>query len=106
MEQVWWSIQKPNSKKNLLFVQPPKPLSGILIKTGFNRTAIFQYYVTSGPTWYAGEMRTRLFLRTAEFLWQEGHTAHATEKEAIDETKQMIEVYARFAEDFMGHARC
>ena len=48
------------------------------------------------------EMRTRLFLRTAEFLWQEGHTAHATKQEAIDETEQMIEVYARFAEDFMA----
>ena len=48
------------------------------------------------------EMRTRLFLRTAEFLWQEGHTAHATKEEAIDETKLMIEIYARFAEDFMA----
>ena len=48
------------------------------------------------------EMRTRLFLRTAEFLWQEGHTAHATKEEAIEETEQMIEVYARFAEDFMS----
>ena len=48
------------------------------------------------------EMRTRLFLRTAEFLWQEGHTAHASKQEAIDETKQMIEVYTRFAEDFMA----
>ncbi|ANQ51070.1 proline--tRNA ligase [Flammeovirga yaeyamensis] len=48
------------------------------------------------------EMRTRLFLRTSEFLWQEGHTAHATEREAIAETKQMLEVYADFAENFMG----
>lgn len=48
------------------------------------------------------EMRTRLFLRTAEFLWQEGHTAHATKEEAIEETERMIEVYARFAEDFMA----
>ncbi|MCH2230271.1 MAG: proline--tRNA ligase [Crocinitomicaceae bacterium] len=48
------------------------------------------------------EMRTRIFLRTAEFLWQEGHTAHATKQEAIDETKQMNEVYARFAEEFMA----
>ena len=48
------------------------------------------------------EMRTRLFLRTAEFLWQEGHTAHATEKEARDETRQMLEVYATFAEEWMG----
>lgn len=48
------------------------------------------------------EMRTRLFLRTSEFLWQEGHTAHATAQEAIVETEQMLEVYAAFAEDVMA----
>lgn len=48
------------------------------------------------------EMRTRIFLRTTEFLWQEGHTAHATADEAMDETKQMLEVYARFAEEWMA----
>ena len=48
------------------------------------------------------EMRTRLFLRTAEFLWQEGHTAHATKQEAIEETEQMINIYAEFAEEFMA----
>lgn len=48
------------------------------------------------------EMRTRLFLRTAEFLWQEGHTAHATKEEAIAETEQMLDVYATFAEEFMA----
>jgi prolyl-tRNA synthetase len=48
------------------------------------------------------EMRTRLFLRTAEFLWQEGHTAHATRLEAIEETEQMLDVYADFAENFMA----
>jgi prolyl-tRNA synthetase len=48
------------------------------------------------------EMRTRPFLRTAEFLWQEGHTAHATRQEAIEESQQMHEVYARFAEDYMA----
>ena len=48
------------------------------------------------------EMRTRLFLRTAEFLWQEGHTAHATSEEALEEAKKMHEVYTRFAEDFMA----
>ncbi|MFN3021910.1 proline--tRNA ligase [Chryseobacterium sp. TY3] len=48
------------------------------------------------------EMRTRLFLRTAEFLWQEGHTAHATRQEAIDESEQMLDVYADFAENFMA----
>lgn len=48
------------------------------------------------------EMRTRLFLRTAEFLWQEGHTAHATAEEAVAETRQMLDVYATFAEEFMA----
>ncbi|XVJ65626.1 MAG: proline--tRNA ligase [Lacibacter sp.] len=48
------------------------------------------------------EMRTRLFLRTAEFLWQEGHTAHATAEEAVAETRQMLDVYAQFAEEWMA----
>jgi prolyl-tRNA synthetase len=48
------------------------------------------------------EMRTRLFLRTAEFLWQEGHTAHATRDEAVEETLQMLNVYATFAEQYMA----
>jgi prolyl-tRNA synthetase len=48
------------------------------------------------------EMRTRMFLRTAEFLWQEGHTAHATEAEALEETNKMLDVYAEFAEKFMA----
>lgn len=48
------------------------------------------------------EMRTRLFLRTTEFLWQEGHTAHATEEEALEETRKMLDVYAEFAETYMA----
>ena len=48
------------------------------------------------------EMRTRLFLRTAEFLWQEGHTAHATRQEAIEESEKMMHVYAEFAQNFMA----
>lgn len=48
------------------------------------------------------EMRTRLFLRTAEFLWQEGHTAHATQQEAIEETERMLDIYAQFAEEYMA----
>ncbi len=48
------------------------------------------------------EMRTRLFLRTAEFLWQEGHTAHATRSEAIEETERMLGVYAKFAQEWMA----
>jgi len=48
------------------------------------------------------EMRTRLFLRTAEFLWQEGHTAHETKEEALEETSTILDVYAKFAEEFMA----
>jgi prolyl-tRNA synthetase len=48
------------------------------------------------------EMRTRLFLRTAEFLWQEGHTVHATREEAVEETLQMLNIYAEFAEEYMA----
>ena len=48
------------------------------------------------------EMRTRLFLRTTEFLWQEGHTAHATKKEAIEETEMILDIYANFAENYMA----
>ena len=48
------------------------------------------------------EMRTRLFLRTSEFLWQEGHTAHATEKEAIDETLKILDIYKNVVQDYMG----
>jgi prolyl-tRNA synthetase len=48
------------------------------------------------------EMRTRLFLRTAEFLWQEGHTAHATKDEAIEETEKILNIYADFAENWMA----
>jgi len=48
------------------------------------------------------EMRTRLFLRTTEFLWQEGHTAHATEQEAQEETRQMLDIYAKFTEGWMA----
>jgi len=47
------------------------------------------------------ELRTRLFLRTGEFLWQEGHTAHATHAEAQEEVRRMLNVYATFAEEFM-----
>lgn len=47
-------------------------------------------------------MRTRLFLRTAEFLWQEGHTAHSTMQEAIEETERMVRVYETFAKEFLA----
>ena len=50
------------------------------------------------------ELRTRMFLRTTEFLWQEGHTAHATKQEALDETRLMLDVYAKFAEEYIQKA--
>lgn len=52
--------------------------------------------------WFAGKCAPGFFLRTAEFLWQEGHTAHATREEAIIEAEKMLEVYATFAEEFMA----
>lgn len=52
------------------------------------------------------EMRTRPFLRTSEFLWQEGHTAHATKEEAEEEAKKMLHVYADFAEKWMAVLSC
>ncbi|MFH2044955.1 MAG: proline--tRNA ligase [Pseudomonadota bacterium] len=48
------------------------------------------------------EMRTRIFLRTSEFLWQEGHTAHATEREALERTKMMLDIYTKFAEEYLA----
>ena len=52
------------------------------------------------------EMRTRMFLRTMEFLWQEGHTAHATKEEAVEEAERMLQVYTTFAEDYMALPWC
>jgi prolyl-tRNA synthetase len=67
------------------------------IKTGFNRIAIY-LLINQWANVVRWEMRTRLFLRTAEFLWQEGHTAHSHAEEAIEETEKMLNVYAEFAE--------
>ena len=52
--------------------------------------------------WYAGKCAPRLFLRTAEFLWQEGHTAHATKQEAVEEAELILRVYSEFVENYMG----
>ena len=75
-----------------------KQSSGILIKAGYNSYRDLPLLINQWANVVRWEMRTRLFLRTAEFLWQEGHTAHATAEEAVAETKQMLEVYADFAE--------
>ncbi len=79
-----------------------KQLFGVLIKVGYNPIEICLYLINQWANVVRWEMRTRLFLRTAEFLWQEGHTAHATKIEAIEESEKMMHVYADFAENFMA----
>jgi len=107
-------IADPNNKGKLM-VDPEAKLEEELIVRPTSEAIIWNTY----KTWIQSyrdlpilvnqwanvvrwEMRTRLFLRTAEFLWQEGHTAHATAPEAIAETKQMLEVYADFVENWMA----
>ena len=72
---------------------------------GLNPIAILPSKLNQWANVIRWEMRTRLFLRTTEFLWQEGHTAHATAEEAQAETQQMLDVYADFLEEYLGHAR-
>ena len=107
-------IADPNNKGKLI-VDPEAKLEEELIVRPTSEAIIWNTY----KTWIQSyrdlpilvnqwanvvrwEMRTRLFLRTAEFLWQEGHTAHATSVEAIAETKQMLNVYADFVENWMA----
>ncbi|MEO9004263.1 MAG: proline--tRNA ligase [Ginsengibacter sp.] len=106
---------KINPEGNDIIVDPEAKLEEELIVRPTSETIIWNTY----KTWIQSyrdlpllinqwanvvrwEMRTRLFLRTTEFLWQEGHTAHATSQEAIDETLQMLEIYAEFAEEWMA----
>lgn len=98
-----------------LIVDPEAELEEPLIVRPTSETIIWDTYARWIQSWrdlplklnqwanvVRWEMRTRLFLRTAEFLWQEGHTAHATEAEAVEETTTMLDVYARFAEEWMA----
>lgn len=106
---------KKNEKNDGLMVDPDAKLEEELIVRPTSETIIWDTY----KNWIQSyrdlpilcnqwanvvrwEMRTRLFLRTAEFLWQEGHTAHATREEAEEEARKMIHVYADFAENFMA----
>lgn len=103
----------PNGKG--LIVDPSAKLEEELIVRPTSETVIWNTYRNWIQSWrdlpilinqwanvVRWEMRTRIFLRTAEFLWQEGHTAHATREEAIAETKQMLDVYATFAQEWMA----
>src|ERR1044071_3752623 len=98
-----------------LIVDPNAKLEEELIIRPTSETVIWNTYKNWVQSWrdlpllinqwcnvVRWEMRTRLFLRTAEFLWQEGHTAHSTEQEAIEETMKMLGVYAEFAENWMA----
>lgn len=106
---------KQNPEGNGLIVDPEAKLEEELIVRPTSETIIWSTYknwiqsyrdlpllVNQWANVVRWEMRTRLFLRTAEFLWQEGHTAHATEAEAIEEAVKMMNVYADFAENYMG----
>ncbi len=104
-----------NSENGGVVVDPDAKLEEELIVRPTSETVIWSTYknwiqsyrdlpllVNQWANVVRWEMRTRLFLRTAEFLWQEGHTAHATRQEAIEETEKMLGVYATFAEEFMA----
>jgi prolyl-tRNA synthetase len=107
-------IANPNEKGKLM-VDPDAKLEEELIVRPTSEAIIWNTYkdwiqsyrdlpilINQWANVVRWEMRTRLFLRTAEFLWQEGHTAHATKEEAIEETTKMLEVYREFAETFMA----
>ena len=106
---------KANPDGKGLIVDPSAKLEEELIIRPTSETIIWNTYKNWIQSWrdlpllinqwcniVRWEMRTRLFLRTAEFLWQEGHTAHATEQEAVEETERMLGVYATFAEEWIG----
>ncbi len=106
---------KSNPDGKGLIVDPAAKLEEELIIRPTSETVIWNAYKGWIQSWrdlpllinqwanvVRWEMRTRIFLRTAEFLWQEGHTAHATEQEAVEETEQMLRVYADFAENWMA----
>ena len=106
---------KDDSEGNGIIVDPTAKLEEELIVRPTSETIIWDTYkkwiqsyrdlpilVNQWANVVRWEMRTRLFLRTSEFLWQEGHTAHSTKEEALEETMQMVNVYAKFAKDFMS----
>ena len=110
-----YRLQNDPDKKGKLRVDPEAKLEEELVVRPTSEAIIWNTYkgwiqsyrdlpilVNQWANVVRWEMRTRLFLRTAEFLWQEGHTAHATKEEAWDETMQMNNVYADFAEGFMA----
>src|SRR6187397_202050 len=110
-----YRLKNDPNKKGKLMVDPEAKLEEELIVRPTSEAIIWNTYkrwiqsyrdlpllINQWANVVRWEMRTRLFLRTAEFLWQEGHTAHATSEEAIEETQKMLEVYATFVEEYMA----
>jgi prolyl-tRNA synthetase len=110
-----YRLKSDPTKKGKLMVDPDAKLEEELIIRPTSEAIIWNTYkdwiqsyrdlpllINQWANVVRWEMRTRLFLRTAEFLWQEGHTAHATAEEAVEETKRMLDVYATFVEEFMA----
>ncbi len=110
-----YRLKSDPSQKGKLIVDPEAKLEEELIVRPTSEAIIWNTYkdwiqsyrdlpilINQWANVVRWEMRTRLFLRTAEFLWQEGHTAHATKEEAMQETEKMLEVYATFAEQYMA----
>jgi prolyl-tRNA synthetase len=110
-----YRLKADPSKKGALMVDPEAKLEEELVVRPTSEAIIWNTYkgwiqsyrdlpllINQWANVVRWEMRTRLFLRTAEFLWQEGHTAHATMEEAVEETRKMLDVYAQFAEEWMA----
>ena len=110
-----YRLKNDPEKKGKLIVDPESKLEEELIVRPTSEAIIWKTYkkwiqsyrdlpilINQWANVVRWEMRTRLFLRTAEFLWQEGHTAHATKEEALDETKLINDLYSDFAENFMA----
>ena len=110
-----YRLKSDPSKKGALMVDPDARLEEELVVRPTSEAIIWNTYknwiqsyrdlpilINQWANVVRWEMRTRMFLRTAEFLWQEGHTAHATRDEAVEETMKMLDVYADFAENYMA----
>ena len=110
-----YRLKNDPDKKGKLMVDPEAKLEEELVVRPTSEAIIWDTYknwiqsyrdlpilVNQWANVVRWEMRTRMFLRTAEFLWQEGHTAHSTKEEAIEETRKMLDVYADFAEEYLA----
>lgn len=110
-----YRLKNDPAKKGKLMVDPEAKLEEELVVRPTSEAIIWNTYkdwiqsyrdlpilINQWANVVRWEMRTRLFLRTAEFLWQEGHTAHATKEEAVEETVKMLNVYAQFVEEYMA----